>query len=509
MKKLFKLLLCALCVALVLTCFAACGKTYSVTFNAGENDGYVVTVKKGSKALPPAVECADGVYVEGWYDNEQRTGEKFDFDKEITEDVTLWAKFASTVFKASYDLNYPDCQNPSTVDFTKDGDVTLASAPLRVGYRFLGWSDGSEIYAAGSVYDVSESPLKDVVFSARWETATVSVEFLDDTGYAFDTKVLPYGSDVICPAVAPHTYSWCYELSGWDVYEDELECVTEDMTLNAVYTYLETEPSLFDFELNEDKKGYTLTGVVGELPDEVALPAYFNNLPVTTIGCEAIMYESFTKLHIPSTYRTVNPIGIYQCRQMETLEIEEGLERLEAVSIASAYVLKNVTLPASLNYFGENTFYRCYELGVGNLQVAEGNGHFMMKDNGKWLSNLGGDRLYWANFSKLGASVVIGEEITYLHSGLFCDDSLLESITINCDLEFLGVGTFYNTPELNSVALNGSIEYIFGFTDVFNDDFYTWLTPLEKEQIMYCGRFYRLRKNARDYYAGRRKQRLF
>lgn len=94
MKKLFKLLLCALCVALVLTCFAACGKTYSVTFNAGENDGYVVTVKKGSKALPPAVECADGVYVEGWYDNEQRTGEKFDFDKEITEDVTLWAKFA-------------------------------------------------------------------------------------------------------------------------------------------------------------------------------------------------------------------------------------------------------------------------------------------------------------------------------------------------------------------------------------------------------------------------------
>lgn len=203
MKKLFKLLLCALCVALVLTCFAACGKTYSVTFNAGENDGYVVTVKKGSKALPPAVECADGVYVEGWYDNEQRTGEKFDFDKEITEDVTLWAKFASTVFKASYDLNYPDCQNPSTVDFTKDGDVTLASAPLRVGYRFLGWSDGSEIYAAGSVYDVSESPLKDVVFSARWETATVSVEFLDDTGYAFDTKVLPYGSDVICPAVAP------------------------------------------------------------------------------------------------------------------------------------------------------------------------------------------------------------------------------------------------------------------------------------------------------------------
>lgn len=482
MKKLFKLLLCTLCVALVLTCLAACGKTYGVTFNAGESDGYVVTVKKGSKAIPPAVECADGVYVEGWYDNEQRTGEKFDFDKEITEDVTLWAKFASTVFKASYDLNYPDCQNPSTVDFTKDGDVTLASAPLRVGYRFLGWSDGSEIYAAGSVYDVSESPLKDVVFSARWETATVSVEFLDDTGYAFDTKVLPYGSDVICPAVAPHTYSWCYELSGWDVYEDELECVTEDMTLNAVYTYLETEPSLFDFELNEDKKGYTLTGVVGELPDEVALPAYFNNLPVTTIGCEAIMYESFTKLHIPSTYRTVNPIGIYQCRQMETLEIEEGLERLEAVSIASAYVLKNVTLPASLNYFGENTFYRCYELGVGNLQVAEGNGHFMMKDNGKWLSNLGGDRLYWANFSKLGASVVIGEEITYLHSGLFCDDNLLESITINCDLEFLGVGTFYNTPELNSVALNGSIEYIFGFTDVFNDAFTPGSHPLKKSK---------------------------
>ena len=87
-----------------------------------------------------------------------------------------------------------------------------------------------------------------MVFSARWGDGDRFGGVLDDTGYAFDAKVfLPYGSDVICPAVAPHTYSWCYELSGWDVYEDELECVTEDMTLNAVYTYLETEPSLFRF----------------------------------------------------------------------------------------------------------------------------------------------------------------------------------------------------------------------------------------------------------------------
>lgn len=148
--------------------------------------------------------------------------------------------------------------------------------------------------------------------------------------------------------------------------------VTEDMTINAVYRYLETDASLFDFELAEDKKSYALTGVAGRLPAEVALPAYFNGLPVTEIGYEAILYQSFTKLHIPSTYRVIRPIGIYQCRSMETLEIEEGLERLETVSIASAYVLKNVTLPASLNYFGENTFYRCYELGAGNLEVAEG-----------------------------------------------------------------------------------------------------------------------------------------
>ena len=90
MKKLFKLLLCTLCVALVLTCFAACGKTYSVTFNAGENDGYVVTVKKGSKALPPAVECADGVYVEGWYDNEQSLQARF--SKRATTSIIPTAK---------------------------------------------------------------------------------------------------------------------------------------------------------------------------------------------------------------------------------------------------------------------------------------------------------------------------------------------------------------------------------------------------------------------------------
>lgn len=490
MKNLSKVLLCLLSIALVLACFAACGSTSSVTFNAGENESFVVEVKKGDKVCPPAVDCAEGVYIEGWYDNEQKTGDKFDFDSAVSSDLTLWARFESSVYRASYDLNYPDCVNPQSVEFTKDGNISLAQAPTRIGYRFLGWSEGSGLFAAGSVYNVSESALKDVVFSARWETATVTVEFLDDTGYAFDVRTLPYGSDVLAPAVAPHTYT-CYELSGWDVHEDDMRGVTEDMTINAVYRYLETDASLFDFELTEDKKSYALTGVAGELPAQVALPAYFNGLPVTEIGCEAILYQSFTKLHIPSTYRVIRPIGIYQCRSMETLEIEEGLERLETVSIASAYVLKNVTLPASLNYFGENTFYRCYELGAGNLEVAEGSEHFRMKDDGKWLSNLDGDRLYWANFSKLGANVVIGDEITYLHSGLFCDDNLLQSITINCDLEFLGVGTFYNTPALNTVSLKGEIGYIFGFTDVFDENFYTWLTDLEREQIMYYGAFER------------------
>ena len=488
MKKLSKVLLCLLSIALVLACFAACGSASSVTFNAGENESFVVTVKKGDKVCPPAVECAEGVYIEGWYDNEQKTGAKFDFDSAVNSDLTLWARFESSVYRASYDLNYPDCVNPQSVEFTKDGNISLAQAPTRIGYRFLGWSDGSGLYDAGSVYNVSESALKDVVFSARWETATVTVEFLDDTGYAFDVRTLPYGSDVLAPAVAPHTYT-CYELTGWDVHEEDMRGVTEDMTINAVYRYLETDASLFDFELTEDKKSYALTGVAGVLPAEVALPAYFNGLPVTEIGYEAILYQSFTKLHIPSTYRVIRPIGIYQCRSLETLEIEEGLERLEVVSIASAYVLKNVTLPASLKYFGENTFYRCYELGVGNLEVAEGSEHFRMKDDGKWLSNLDGDRLYWANFSKLGANVVIGDEITYLHSGLFCDDNLLQSITINCDLEFLGVGTFYNTPALQTVSLKGKIEYIFGFLDVFEEDCYTWLTDLEREQIMYYGAF--------------------
>lgn len=188
MKNLSKVLLCLLSIALVLACFAACGSTSSVTFNAGENESFVVEVKKGDKVCPPAVDCAEGVYIEGWYDNEQKTGDKFDFDSAVSSDLTLWARYESSVYRASYDLNYPDCVNPQSVEFTKEGDISLAQAPMRLGYRFLGWSDGSGLFAAGSVYDVSESALKDVVFSARWETATVTVEFLE-------TRAMPLTSE--------------------------------------------------------------------------------------------------------------------------------------------------------------------------------------------------------------------------------------------------------------------------------------------------------------------------
>lgn len=49
MKNLSKVLLCLLSIALVLACFAACGSTSSVTFNAGENESFVVEVKKETR----------------------------------------------------------------------------------------------------------------------------------------------------------------------------------------------------------------------------------------------------------------------------------------------------------------------------------------------------------------------------------------------------------------------------------------------------------------------------
>ncbi len=108
---------------------------------------------------------------------------------------------------------------PQTVD--ADTPYTL-TAPTRSGYVFLGWSDGTTTYEAGTVLTVDDLT-SDITLTAQW-TQSVAISF--DSGTSSSTSGIPSdtsgaaGSSYTLPTSEPRRNSGSYEFTGWEYSED-------------------------------------------------------------------------------------------------------------------------------------------------------------------------------------------------------------------------------------------------------------------------------------------------
>lgn len=80
--------------------------------------------------------------------------------------LTLYAQWTSaTLYTVMYDCDDATSGCPEPDIFNMEaGDLTLAAAPEKTGFTFNGWNDGTNTYAAGYTYNVTE----DVTFTAQW-----------------------------------------------------------------------------------------------------------------------------------------------------------------------------------------------------------------------------------------------------------------------------------------------------------------------------------------------------
>lgn len=137
---------------------------YEVKFNT--NGGTIIetqTIKKGETAKRPSNPTKDGYVFDDWYLN----NEKYDFNKEVTENLVLEAKWVKEVI---------DEKETYTITFNTDGGNKVASIKViegekiskpdtitKDGYKFLGW------YLNDTEFDFSQSITKDITLKAKWE----------------------------------------------------------------------------------------------------------------------------------------------------------------------------------------------------------------------------------------------------------------------------------------------------------------------------------------------------
>lgn len=226
MKKRFLVLLLTLVSVFVLT---SCSKKYTVEFNTdGAGSIAAQEVKKGDTATEPEAPTKEGYDFQGWFNGNA----KYNFSSEVTEDLTLSAKWKVKKFTVTYVADGASIPAQS-VEY---GNKAQNIVPSRAGFVFGGWYADS---AFTSAYDFNAEVKANVTLYAKWEAEqgvvvkTVTLDVNGGTLTTTTTLTFAEGSK-LTGLPTPKKDGFTFE--GWFNGEEKVDAetvVTEDMTLVA------------------------------------------------------------------------------------------------------------------------------------------------------------------------------------------------------------------------------------------------------------------------------------
>ena len=193
-----------------------------------------VLVQKGSNGFAPetAPVKAGYTFVE-WRSGTSfvAPGGEFAVPADAEDVIVYTAEWEAVDYMVEYrpDGGTPD---PEDVHELHYGDkITLAAAPVKEGYTFIGWVEESTgfVYGEGSTYTVTG----DAVFTAKWERGACVVRFVDpDSGIIYGYEAVAQGEQVTAPAapvVSGKTFLY------WVNAADDTDCVLAGAMTPALY----------------------------------------------------------------------------------------------------------------------------------------------------------------------------------------------------------------------------------------------------------------------------------
>ncbi len=291
-----KIVLTVLVAALLLLTFVGCApKTFTVTFDTdGGSTVAAQTVKEGEKAQkPPPPPTKTGFEFDNWY-TAKTGGEVFDFDKEVTGDVTVYARWTAVSAK--------------TVTFKVN-------------------------YVAADGLDDSHNESETVTLQVGAALPSVSYDYIESRGYFTDQAMTT-------------------AFSGDKVTEDMPELWIK---LDRKLTITEGQ---YVFTLREDNTTYAIAENAANKPSaaEVTLPLKVGPYDVTAVARRGFTSSSFTKLTIPEGYTDIVENAFYGNTSLVVVNFPTTLKAIDANAFLDASALTVVWFSEGLETIGINAF---------------------------------------------------------------------------------------------------------------------------------------------------------
>ncbi|MFA5482009.1 MAG: InlB B-repeat-containing protein [Bacilli bacterium] len=285
-----------------------------------------IEINKNSKLSVPEEPVKEGYTFDNWYiDSEFNT--LYDFDNEVTENLTLYARF----IKNSFDVVFANTS--LEIQQVDSGSKLLKPEdPEKEGYTFDNWYIDSEF---NTLYDFDSLVTEDLTIYARFSVKVYTVVFADTD---IDDVLVEHNQKVARPedpVKEGYIFSgWRESLSPYNFYNFD-SLVVSDITLNPVFTEITEFIVSFENIAMEDivvNKGEKLSELEDPIKEGFTFGGWFSDSEFNTLYDFDLVLTNHLTLYAKwdeITY-TVTLIS-YDDVILDSLKIKEG-ENLSTIN---------------------------------------------------------------------------------------------------------------------------------------------------------------------------------
>jgi len=401
-----------------------------VTFNA---NGYgtppsPVHVAYNSAVARPADPTDTGVDFEGWCVDKDGT-QDYDFNTKVTDNLTLYAKWAANQCTISFDAN--GGEEVTTVIVRSFGN-TFGTLPetSRTGFIFAGWYKGTtEITATSVVSDVGTLTLK-----AAW-TPLFTLSGSEITGITDEYKsIIGTTGKLEIPEKIDGTAITAFNTT--DMAEDTglteinlggvAEVCDDAFSGCTGITKISASPSAMKTTLIQLGTANTVTDLVFLYREGDTTEEWTSN------AMDECCAPNVTTVVISDGIETIPTAAFRRCSKLSSVTVPDSITTLGERCFQET-AIESISFPESLEAIPDYAFYNCSKLKDINIGSSVSVGAFAF-----WFCS--------------SLETVSGGEVTYFGTFAFQLCKRLSSIDLSC-AENIGSSAFSSCEALQNIEL--------------------------------------------------------
>ncbi|MBR2785379.1 MAG: InlB B-repeat-containing protein, partial [Clostridia bacterium] len=189
------------------------GKEYVITY---EVDGGVLDPESPSTYTHGDVTelfdaTKEGYTFKGWYTDSEYTNKITEINRNMHEDITLYAKWEINEYTVTFNTNGGSEIASQTVTYNEN--IVRPENPEKDGYTFKGWYSNSDLTTP---YEFGKMPARNLTLYAGWEAKEYTITFNTNGGSSVAPITAKYQSIIQAPT---NPIKEGYRFAGW--YSDE------------------------------------------------------------------------------------------------------------------------------------------------------------------------------------------------------------------------------------------------------------------------------------------------